>query len=206
MSAVMAHEIRNPLASLKGHAQLLAERLPADSRERARAERVVGEASRLEGLTSDLLDFARSGPLEVKAADPLEVLRLSMCDVAEDGFEVDAKEAPPTWTFDAGRVRQALVNVLQNARQASPVDRSPHVRVFERDGSLVYEVRDHGPGLPEGSETRIFDPFFTTRTNGTGLGLAVARRVAEMHGGRIEAHTHAEGGAVFRITLPREVG
>jgi two-component system sensor histidine kinase HydH len=201
MSAVLAHEIRNPLASLKGNAQLLAERLPPDSREHARAERVIGEATRLEALTSDLLDFARSATLDRQAADPLDVLRMSIDDIG-GGFEVDDDSAPARWSMDAGRIRQTLVNVLQNARQASPDGTHPRVRVTVENGRLVYEVRDFGAGLAEGSEERIFDPFFTTRTTGTGLGLAVARRVTEMHGGRLTARNHDEGGAVFRIELP----
>jgi two-component system sensor histidine kinase HydH len=202
MSAVLAHEIRNPLASLKGNAQLLAERLPPDSREYARAQRVIGEASRLEALTSDLLDFARSSTLEKHAVDPVEVLRLSLGDLADDGFVVEAGDAPATWPMDAERIRQTLVNVLQNAKQASPDGIRPIVRVAVESDRLVYEVRDFGTGLAEGTEDRIFDPFFTTRTNGTGLGLAVARRVTEMHGGRVTARNHVEGGAVFRIELP----
>jgi two-component system, NtrC family, sensor histidine kinase HydH len=203
MSAVLAHEIRNPLASLKGNAQLLAERASPESREHARAERVVREATRLEALTSDLLEFARTGPIEMHAADPVAVLHTAVTDVDAEGFDVDASDAPDAWPMDVSRIRQALVNVLLNARQASPNGNRPHVRVAAEKGSLVFEVHDRGPGLPAGSETRIFDPFFTTRTNGTGLGLAVARRVAEMHGGRISARNHPDGGAIFRIALPR---
>jgi two-component system sensor histidine kinase HydH len=203
MSAVLAHEIRNPLASLKGNAQLMAERMSPGTKERARAERVVIEATRLESLTSDLLDFARSGPIELRPANPIEVLRISIADIAEDGFEVDTRSAPQQWTMDSNRVRHALVNILQNARQASPDQHAPSVRVTEERGRLVYEVRDYGAGLPAEKADRIFDPFFTTRTNGTGLGLAVARRVAELHGGNISAHNHPEGGAVFRIELPK---
>jgi two-component system sensor histidine kinase HydH len=203
MSAVLAHEIRNPLASLKGNAQLLAERLPPDSRERTRADRVISEATRLEALTSDLLNFARSGPLELESADPVEVMRVSLADVRGEELLVDDAGAPELWPMDRGRIRQALVNILQNAQQASPEDQPPEIHVGEQDGSLVYEIRDFGPGLQAGSEDRIFDPFFTTRTNGTGLGLAVARRVAEMHGGDIIAYNHTSGGAVFRLMIPR---
>jgi two-component system, NtrC family, sensor histidine kinase HydH len=206
MSAVLAHEIRNPLASLKGNAQLLAERTPAESREHARVERVVREATRLEALTSDLLDFARAGPIELRPADPVEVLHNAITDVDAEGFDVDAADAPADWPMDMSRVRQALVNVLQNARQAAPDGARPDVRVAAEKATLVFEVHDHGPGIPAGNEIRIFDPFFTTRTNGTGLGLAVARRVAEMHGGGISAHNHPDGGAVFRIALPRTAG
>jgi two-component system sensor histidine kinase HydH len=202
MSAVLAHEIRNPLASLKGNAQLLAERLDPESRERARADRVISEATRLEALTSDLLDFARNAPLHVSDVDPASVLHTSIADVAEDGFEIDTVAAPQQWPMDEARIRQALVNILQNARQAAP-DRRPRVRVAKQKEQLVYEVRDFGAGLPDGAADRIFDPFFTTRTNGTGLGLAVARRVAEAHGGSVSAANHPEGGAVFTIALPR---
>jgi two-component system, NtrC family, sensor histidine kinase HydH len=203
MSAVLAHEIRNPLASLKGNAQLLAERMAPETRERTRADRVIVEATRLEALTSDLLDFARSGPIELKAADPAEVLRTSIEDVSENGFEIDTSAAPRQWTIDANRVRHALVNVLQNAQQASAGQRPPAVRVSEEQGRLIYEIRDFGAGLPADAGERIFDPFFTTRTNGTGLGLAVVRRVAELHGGTVTARNHVDGGAVFRIELPR---
>jgi two-component system sensor histidine kinase HydH len=202
MSAVLAHEIRNPLASLKGNAQLLAERLPADSREKSRADRVVSEATRLEALTSDLLDFARSGPLERAVVDPAVLVRTAIADVDASGFELDAAAAPASWPVDANRMRQALVNILQNARQAAHDGRPPRVRVAQEGAALVVEVRDFGPGLAAGSEARIFDPFFTTRTNGTGLGLAVVRRIVEMHGGTITASNHPQGGAVFCIRLP----
>jgi two-component system sensor histidine kinase HydH len=201
MSAVLAHEIRNPLASLKGNAQLLAERTPEGSRERQRAERVVTEAQRLEALTGDLLDFARSGPIERVATDPGQLLRLAAED-AGGGSELRIEGAPNSWPLDAARVRQALANLILTARQMSPEDRPPVASISRENGRLIYEVRDFGPGLPEGGEERIFEPFFTTRTTGTGLGLAVARRVAEMHGGSISATTHPQGGALFRIELP----
>ena len=207
MSAVLAHEIRNPLASLKGNAQLLAERLPEASKEHTRAQRVVTEARRLEALTTDLLDFARTGPVELQPENPVTVLQNAISDVDEQGFVVDAAGAPATWQIDPNRIRHALVNLLQNARQASPQgsDR-PRVSVRGDQNQLVFEVRDFGAGLPGGTAERIFDPFFTTRTNGTGLGLAVAQRAAELHGGRVTAHNHADGGAVFRIELPRNAG
>src|SRR5690606_34572957 len=111
MSAVLAHEIRNPLASLKGNAQLLAERLPADSREHARADRVISEATRLEALTSDLLDFARSTTLERQLANPVAVLDDSITDVGNGMFDVDSSAAPAEWLVDRTRIRQSLVNI-----------------------------------------------------------------------------------------------
>jgi two-component system sensor histidine kinase HydH len=203
MSAVLAHEIRNPLASLKGHAQLLAERLGADSAEGRKAGFVVQEARRLEALTGDLLDFARSGPIDIRPADPAELARASVAEVDAGGFDVRTDAAPPAWPLDAARLRQALTNLLRNARQASPEGTRPEVTVGREGSALVFAVRDFGPGVPAGEERRIFSPFYTTRTQGTGLGLAVALRVAEMHEGTITVANHPDGGAVFRIVLPR---
>ena len=205
MSAVMAHEIRNPLASLKGTAQLLAEKLPAGSRELQRAQRIVAESVRLETLTSDLLDFARSGPIERGAVDPVELVRESISEVNGE-ILIDAADAPLTWRIDARRLRHALVNILQNAVQAVPAAEPPRVNVTEQGRQLLIEVRDFGPGLPPDVQGRVFDPFFTTRTNGTGLGLAVAQRVVEMHGGTLTAGNHPGGGAVFRILIPAPAG
>jgi len=204
MSAVLAHEIRNPLASLKGNAQLLAERLPSDSPDRGKADRVVLEASRLEALTSDLLDFARSGPLDHGPVDPSDLVRQSGGEIDPDGFDYDFAGAPHVWDLDALRMRQALTNLMHNARQASsPEGPRPSVAVRAEGESLVVTIRDHGAGLPGGQEDRIFDPFFTTRASGTGLGLSVARRIVEMHGGDVTARNHPDGGAVFRIEIPR---
>jgi len=203
MSAVLAHEIRNPLTALKGHAQLLAEALPGEGAERAKVDRVVREAVRLETLTSDLLDFVRSGEVRREEASPADLLRAAAEEVGAERFDVQLERAPVRWPFDPHRLRQALVNVLRNAAQASPEGERTTVEAAERDGRLVIEVRDRGPGIPAGEEERIFEPFHTTRMRGTGLGLAVARRIVSLHGGTIAARNGDDGGAVFTIELPR---
>ena len=203
MSAVLAHEIRNPLASLKGHAQLAAERLVEGTREKRCVDNVISDAERLDALTTDLLRFAGSSPLELTPANPAELMGMAAADVFnERTVTIEDAGAPASWPMDAGRIRQALVNLLDNARKASPDSLPPVARVALESNRLVFEVRDFGSGLPAGREDRIFDPFFTTRTSGTGLGLAVASRVAEVHGGDISASNHPEGGAVFRLTIP----
>jgi two-component system, NtrC family, sensor histidine kinase HydH len=203
MSAVLAHEIRNPLASLKGNAQLLAEGLLSETRERRRADRVVNEAVRLQALTADLLDFARSGPIEHRTVDPVELLRTAAGEVADASVRIESHDAPTRWILDPERIRQALVNLLRNAAQVSPPDHPPVARITQEAKNLVFRIRDFGPGLLDDENERIFEPFYTTRTNGTGLGLAVARRVVELHGGRLEATNHPGGGAEFRIVIPR---
>lgn len=202
MSAVLAHELRNPLASLKGHAQLLAERLTPETSEGKKAERIVREATRLESLTSNLLEFARSAPVNPAPTDPAALLRAAAAEVDGDRFALDVAEAPPSWRLDAAPMRGALTNVLRNAMQASPEGSPVAVRLAEEAGRLAVTVRDRGAGIPPGQEEKIFEPFVTTRAAGTGLGLAVARRVVAMHGGTITAANDPRGGAVFRIEIP----
>src|SRR5256885_5864910 len=116
MSAVLAHEIRNPLASLKGNAQLLAAGL--DEKSRAKAERIVDEAKRLERLTTDLLSFVRTGEIQRAPIAPGLLVREAAASVGE--IEVDDAAAPASWPLDAARMRQVLVNLLDNALAAGP--------------------------------------------------------------------------------------
>jgi len=205
MSAVLAHELRNPLASLKGHAQLLAETLPEGEKPKQKADRVVHEAIRLENLTSDLLEFVRTGKIEPTPGDPSGPLRRASAEVDSARIEVDASDAPSAWRIDSDRMQQVLANLLRNAVQASPDDARVRARVSQEGSTLVYEVSDSGDGISDGDENAIFEPFKTSRVRGTGLGLAVAKRVVELHGGTIRAHNQREGGAVFRIVLPEKI-
>jgi two-component system sensor histidine kinase HydH len=202
MSSVIAHELRNPLASLKGHAQLLAERLPADGRERKKAERIVLEAQRLETLSGELLDFSRSGPIDRKDVDPAALLRAAADAVDASRIALSLEDAPHRFPLDAERVRQALTNLLLNAVQASPEGAPATARVVTEGDLLVFTVSDRGPGIPSGDVERIFEPFYTTRPTGTGLGLAVAQRIVQMHGGTLTAANDPGGGASFRMAIP----
>lgn len=202
MSAVLAHEIRNPLAALKGHAQLLLERLGPGTHEHEKAARVVREARRLEDLTEDLLRFVRAPQIEPAPADPAALLEEAARGVDPDRVRLDTARAPAVWRLDAARIQQVLVNLLRNAAEVSPSGAAVDACAEAADGGLVFTVRDHGPGLPGGDPSRLFEPFYTTRVQGTGLGLAVARRIVELHGGTITARTHPDGGAEFRIVLP----
>ena len=205
MSAVLAHEIRNPLTSLKGHALLLQEALP-EGKPQDKATRVIKEAERLEALTTDLLGFVRSGTLQRRSVDPVQLVLTAMGAVGVESFSLEANEAPPSWSLDPDRFRQALENILKNAAQAvADIEGAPPARVLVRQhgDTLMYEVRDYGPGISPGQEATIFEAFHTNRTRGTGLGLAVAQRVVHQHGGVIDAANHPEGGAVFTIRVPK---
>jgi len=202
MSSVMAHELRNPLASLKGHAQLLAEDLEdaGDVKRHAKAERVVSEAERLELLTTTLLDFVRDGPIERTSMTPAELVDRSLADLPRDRVAVDLASAPATVEVDANRLARAIHNLVDNALQAAS-EGAVTLTMTQEGDDVAITIRDHGRGLPAGAETQIFEPFMTTRVRGTGLGLAVARRIAEQHGGTLTAENHPAGGAVFTLRL-----
>jgi two-component system sensor histidine kinase HydH len=201
MSAVLAHELRNPIASLKGNAQLLLE----DHPEHARIARVVGEAERLEQLTGELLDFVGGAALDRQPADLAALVRAAVDEVGAERFTVAGVERPVPARIDAGRLGRALVNVLRNAAQAAP-DRPAEVTLEVEPRRATIVVRDRGPGIAAGDQRRIFEPFQTRKVRGVGLGLAITQRIVEQHGGAITADNHPDGGARFRIAIPREVG
>jgi len=203
MSAVLGHEIKNPLASLKGHVQLLLEKLPPDHPGRRGAEVVLRETVRLEELSRHVLEFARTGAVECESADPAAVVRSAIENVGTGEIQLHANSAPAAWPLDSARMEEVLVNLLRNAREASPAGLPIDIDLdIQSDRHLVIEVRDRGEGIAPGEEERVFEPFYTKRVKGTGLGLALARRIVEGHGGVITARNHPEGGAVFAVRLP----
>ncbi|MBV1858785.1 MAG: HAMP domain-containing histidine kinase [Nannocystaceae bacterium] len=199
MSAVIAHELRNPLASLKGHAQLLLEQVGEEKLQR-KAKRVVDEAVRLQALTSGLLDFVRSGRVQPDTMVVGELVREAVAGTLAT-VEVDLEGAPRTWSFDRARMRQVIVNLLDNAHHAAP-ETAAELRVRVQAGALVLEVRDWGVGVPKDKRVQVFEPFHTGRTQGTGLGLAVCQRIVQEHGGTLRCDEHPDGGALFTVTLP----
>jgi two-component system sensor histidine kinase HydH len=201
MSSVMAHELRNPLASLKGHAQLLAEDLDdgAHDAQKKKADRVVDDAQRLEDLTTSLLDFVRDGPIERTEIAARTLVTTALEDLPSDRVDVMIENVEGV-VVDAPRLARAVHNLVDNALKASPDDARIELSVERRDGDIVICVRDHGPGIDDAAQ--IFEPFVTTRVRGTGLGLPVARRIAEQHGGTIVAENHPSGGAVFTLRFP----
>jgi two-component system sensor histidine kinase HydH len=200
MSAVMAHEIKNPLAALKGHAQLLARQVAET--ERPRAERVVGEAERLETLVYSLLDFARTAALDRQEADPRRILQDAAEQTVPERVRVVVDRGPERWSLDATRMRQVLVNLLDNALKSSPADAKVEAEVRRNADDLVFVVRDRGPGIPAEHLEQVFEPFFTTRTKGSGLGLAIVRRITRLHGGTVSVVNRPGGGAEFTVAIP----
>ena len=140
----------------------------------------------------------RTGIIARAPIDPAALAREAAASVYPD-IAVDATGAPTRWPLDAARIREVLVNLFDNAVAAGPPVRCTIARAGNR---LVIEVTDRGPGVPVDDRARVFEAFVTGKTHGTGLGLAVVRRVVELHGGTIEIGDGPEGGARFRVEIP----
>ena len=214
MAARVAHEIRNPLSSIKGFATYLSGRhdTPED-REAARA--MIGEVDRLNRVVSELLDFARPSNLRIAPADLDDILRRALRLVEPDAAAKkialrfpaeDAQNAAPAGILvevDAERITQALLNLFLNAVQATDPGGSISVTVTPpKDGRVTVVIADTGRGMPPEVLAQIFSPYFTTKASGTGLGLSIVHKIVEDHNGDIKV-TSVEGqGSTVTIWLP----
>jgi signal transduction histidine kinase len=214
LAAGVAHEIRNPLVSVRTFIQLLPERLDDLEFRTSFRELALGEIDRICGLINDLLAFSRPALAERESTDPAEVARqiVRLLDAEARKHDVrlvcDAHdETPRVWAVEA-QLRQVLLNVVLNAIQATPPAGSVRVTTGaeRRQGArwCSIAVADTGRGVAAGEVGRIFDPFFTTKPLGSGLGLFIARRIVDDHAGTIHADTVPGGGTVFTIRLPVE--
>ncbi|QEM68063.1 GHKL domain-containing protein [Geobacter sp. FeAm09] len=205
MGAMLAHEIRNPLAGIKGFAQLI-EKRPDDPRTKESAQRIVGEARRLESLVTDLLAFARSDGDE---AGPCAVARLMGHSV--DLIRPEAEQARVALVIDCpsdlmvtgkrDRLGQVLLNIVKNGVQAMPDGGELRLTARQAGSQAIITINDTGHGISPENSARIFTPFFTTKARGTGLGLALCKKIVEEHHGSITVESSASGTTVT-VTLP----
>ncbi len=208
LSALVAHEVKNPLAGIMGVLQVL------EARDRPEAERRVladvrERLSALSTTVDDLTAFARPRQLQTRSTDLLVLLEETRALVAADAhwpdLELDLVGDSLTATVDPNVLGRALLNVLLNAAAARP-DGRVTARLVQRGELAVIEVADQGPGVPEHLRERIWEPFVTTRTQGTGLGLPLVRQALTSHGGRAEMSWPPEGGTTVTLALPLQAG
>ncbi|RMF80569.1 MAG: hypothetical protein D6739_10135 [Nitrospirae bacterium] len=210
LSARLAHEVRNPLGAISGAAQLLAESGAAGGRAARLMGIVVRESARLNRLVEDFLGFARPRPGRPVAVElarlAREVVDLVQADPEVGGVEILAEGDPVAVRLDADAVRQCLLNLIQNAIHAVAAGGRVAVRATweARDGEVRFEVEDDGCGIPEEELERIFFPFHTGRPDGTGLGLAVVKRLAEACGARVAVASRVGEGSRFTLRWPAE--
>ncbi|MGH9943902.1 MAG: two-component system sensor histidine kinase NtrB [Pyrinomonadaceae bacterium] len=214
MSAGLAHEFKNALATLQGYAQLL-QQMETDERSRAAAAAMLHEVRGLTEMVSSFLNFARPSPLNLSEVSLSELIRDCAAELQplfqERGVEFSIAGEFPEVRADERMLRQALLNLIRNAAEAIDDERRPRkvsVRGSrERDAggrtwAAVVEIEDTGEGIAPRDLQRIFIPFFTTKAKGHGVGLALAHRVVTEHGGTLNAANAPAGGAVFTLRLP----
>jgi two-component system sensor histidine kinase PilS (NtrC family) len=209
MAAGIAHEIKNPLASMTGSIQLLKDQISVTSVTQKLMRIALREADRLNDLTNDFLLFARpnSGKAEAvelgSAVD--ETLALFEQDaVRHNGVRVVRHLAPDLWTeMDPKHIRQVLWNLLLNAAEAIDGKGTIEVSAKVTEDSVQLAIKDDGCGIPEETQKTIFDPFFTTKTQGTGLGLSIVHRLVESYGGRVDVESEEGQGTTFILHLKR---
>ncbi len=212
LAAGVAHELGTPLSTIDGHTQRLA-RDPEQGSERLRVlTRIREEVQRTESILRQLLEVGR---IEQRTRHIINAQRLmhnavaavsDMIQQRQQHLCVQADDDSPDLSVDPGRVEQALVNLLDNASQASAAGSTITLSLHSDAGLVTFAVRDCGEGVPEELRDRIFDPFFTTKPvgKGTGLGLAVVRSVAEEHHGHIALRNHDDGGCSFFLQIPQQ--
>ncbi|HEX7333295.1 MAG TPA: ATP-binding protein [Pyrinomonadaceae bacterium] len=195
MSAGLAHEFKNAIATLQGYAQLLGH------------VELLNEVRNLSSMVTAFLNFARPQPLQIEEVSLAELIAECATEL-EPLFQelrvelvVDVKQ-PSMVHADERMLRLALLNLMRNGAEAIPEEKTER-RVYVRVKGAVIEVQDTGTGIPLTDLQRIFIPFFTTKTKGHGVGLALTHRIITQHGGTLTAANSADGGAIFTIILPR---
>jgi two-component system sensor histidine kinase HydH len=215
MAAGVAHELRNPLSSIKGLALILKEKLPEEFREDGAADLLIQEVGRLNRVIGDLLAYAKPPRLQKTRISLNEAARRALELIRPDALAMGvALDFSPAATVvmvnaDADKLSQVLLNLLMNAMQAMEKMESGgrlSVTVATEDGRAKLMVADSGCGIAPENLPKIFDPYFTTKNTGTGLGLALSAQIIEEHGGQIVAHSQPGRGARLECFLPLAAG
>jgi PAS domain S-box-containing protein len=206
MAAVVAHEVKNPLAGIRGALQVIGGRMSDGSRDRAIVGDVVSRLDSLNEIVQDLLVFARPRQPRLEPVPLAELIETTTAllkkDAAHAGVDIEVAGARPVIRADAEQLRIVFLNLLINAVQATGAPGRVRVRIAADDLAATVEIADEGPGIAPETRDKIFEPFFTTKHRGTGLGLPTARRLVELHRGTIAIDCPASGGTVVTVTLP----
>jgi two-component system sensor histidine kinase PilS (NtrC family) len=216
LASVVAHEIRNPLASISGSVQLIEAIENLSEEDRHLLKIVVREIDHLNHWISDLLEFSKVSPggwnvfdLHALVSQIVEMMKLHE-ENAETEFVVNGEENFPVYG-DQSQIKIAIMNIIRNANEAMTADNRTITIDFvkkEMKGKefAVLDIVDKGEGIPADVLPRIFEPFFTTKEKGTGLGLATVRRIIEDHGGEIMVESTVQKGTKFTLVLPIHKG
>lgn len=208
LSAGLAHEVRNPLASISGAASILSRHIPNDEKLKRCVEIIQTECQRLNGLLTNFLNFARPRSPSFQQIN----IRTLLMDVRELGehavdkkqivFRLQIEDALPDVECDPDQLRQVLLNLIINAIAASPDTATIFLVAHSDLGKVAIRVVDEGSGVAPEDVEKLFDPFFTTKESGTGLGLSVAHQIVNQMGGQLTARRNDDRGMTFSVILP----
>jgi len=226
MASVLAHEIRNPLGSIKGFAQYLSEQKIEDKKQRTDGLNVIiAESKRLERLTDDLLSYVRPAavrPEEFNLRHLIDEVVMSAIPASNNNLAVNTVNVSSpeilnikgikmhidipdnaTITTDREKLKQILINIIQNAVDASDGSGDIEIKSNFYEKEITISVKDNGCGIDRDTIEKIFQPFFTTKARGTGLGLAIVQKLLKSIGGRIEVDSEHNSGTIFKITFAK---
>ena len=204
----LAHDIRTPLVAIGLVTSSVRQQLEGDHPGYKDLELVASEIRRLEEMLNDTLDFARPLSLNRRPESINRVVQESISIVEKANtakavrIETSLHDCDPEVSIDKVRLKQALINLLANAVQASPDGRDVMVCTHRSGHDTVVEIIDYGEKIDPALLARVFEPFFTTKAEGTGLGLPIARKIVEAHGGRLTVQNNPDQGVIFRMLLP----
>lgn len=211
----VAHEVRNPLFAISATIDAVEARFGHREELGPFVATLRGEVERLRGLMRDLLEYGKPPVLDLRDVNVGEVVASAVraCESLATQRQVAVRnrveQGLPTFRLDPARIAQAVQNLVENALHYSPAGAAVEIlgAVFPANGRdwLEISVADHGPGFRPEDLLRIFDPFYTRRRGGTGLGLSIVKRIAEAHGGIVDAGNGPDGGAIMTVTLPLSV-
>ena len=212
MSASFAHEIRNPLSSMRMLAQMLMQKPEMSGEKHQQSVRyILEEIERIDTIVKGLMDFARPATLDLKQ-QPLTpvlqaVLDLMAANLAHHKIQLvlDLLPETPEIQFDSDKLKQAFMNVVLNAMEAMPQGGTLRVSTFTENDNICIRVVDTGVGIPAADLEHLFEPFFTRKTRGTGLGLANVKRILEEHGGKVEIESTPNEGTTVSMWLPIDI-
>lgn len=206
MAAVIAHEVKNPLAGIRGAIQIIGNRLPPDGRDAGIVSEIVKRIDALDTLMKDLLVFARPPQPRPAAVDIVPLVTMTANLMGQDptlkDLRIEVAGSAPLVLADADMLKIVFQNLLVNSAHAMHGRGTIAVVVGEHDGTARIAVTDSGPGIPPEIRDKIFTAFFTTKTRGSGLGLATAKRLVEAHHGRIDVDCPPAGGTTVTVRLP----
>ncbi|MBK9439170.1 MAG: sensor histidine kinase [Chloracidobacterium sp.] len=211
LSAGIVHEVRNPLASIKGAIEILEDELTVDSPRREFVGLAKGEIDRLDRLVGEFLRFARPNAPSKTPTDLNEIVDsitgLIENEASSQSVAVirDLQKNLPLILVDAEQIKQVLLNLAINAlqvmTQSNGAGQTITFKTFQQDSNFIVEVTDTGSGIDQENLSKIFDPFYTTKEKGVGLGISIAHKIATQHGGKLLAQNTSDG-ALFSLILP----